>query len=647
MTLDQQKALALATARLRLQQQLNSDPQPQGGALSADNATRAVATGVPIIGGLLNKLDAATNATLAPAVDPVLPDSFQKLPEQNWNDRYQHALDIQQGKDEAFHQEHPYVDTGLQVAGGVAATAPVMAAAPGLFGLGQGSRVAKIAAAGASGMGIGATDSGIRSDLDPRQTATGAVVGLGAGAAGPYLGQMIGSGVRYFTSAGEDALSGLSKAAQRYISDTLGSPDKVAQLRDALSRLGDNAMLADASPEWLGVARGSAAQPGMRDAIVTPLAERAAGANSRLATAMDENLGPNVVPSEVQRGIEANQHAVGPSYREAFRDGRPYDMQPIADAIDADIGRLRGPAQNSLRQVRGMLNVNGTQQLSSDPNVMFETRQAIDGMLQTEQNVKAISALVDARQMLDDGLTRAVPSIKEPDAVYAELARQKAALGRGQQVLDSGRTSPRPSELAQEVEQGVQPQGLQIGPSAVPLRLSQGARAEVDRIVGTNANDVARMNQLIKGDGDWNRSRLATLFGQEKADRLFRVLEGEKIFADTNNRVTRGSDTAMANRFGAMLDDVSKTSEIPADTTLTGLGLRAAHKTIKSALEERAEQAGARFANDLGRVSVAQGAQRDAIVQALVRRSQLPPTDPRIQALVNAVTTASARQASR
>jgi hypothetical protein len=86
--------------------------------------------------------------------------------------------------------------------------------------------------------------------------------------------------------------------------------------------------------------------------------------------------------------------------------------------------------------------------------------------------------------------------------------------------------------------------GLQIGPSAVPLRLSQGARAEINRIVDTNANDISAMSKLIKGAGDWNRDRLAPLFGPEKADQLFQVLENEHVFADTANTVTRNCETA-------------------------------------------------------------------------------------------------------
>ncbi|AVA22463.1 hypothetical protein [Rhizobium sp. NXC24] len=522
----------------------------QSGNLSTDNAVRAVATGVPIIGGALNRIDAATNAMLAPIIDPLLPDSFQKLPGKTWDERYQQAMDIQQGKDQAFHEEHPYVDTGLQVTGGVAGTIPAIMAAPAAFGAGGGGLLLRSGIAGATGAGIGATDSAVRSDGDLRDTAIGGGVGLVTGAAGPTVGRLVGKGVSALVTAlrtrAAAQAAGMEPQALTYLGRAITDDGlNSSTLPQRLADLGPDAMLADVGPNLQKQAGALAATPGRAQEIVrSALADRQAGANQRLAAAIDENLGPNVVPSEVQAGISENQQALSPTYREAFNSARPYDVQPIADAIDTDITRLRGRAQGALRQVRGMLNVADSNVLSSDPNVMFQTRQAIDGMLSTETDPKVISALVETRQMLDDGLTRAVPRIKEADASYAELARQNEAVGRGQQVLDSGRTAPRPSELAQEVQQGAQPQGMQIGPSAVPFRLSQGARAEIDRIVGTNSNDINAMNKLIKGEGDWNRDRLATLFGQEKADRLFQVLENERAFADTANTVTRNSETA-------------------------------------------------------------------------------------------------------
>ena len=102
--------------------------------VSANAVGRAVATGVPIIGGALNKLDAATNAALAPVLNRFF-DEKDQLPESTFSDRYAHSLRDQEGADAGFAKDHPYIDTGAQIAGSIASTAPFMAAAPKAFGL--------------------------------------------------------------------------------------------------------------------------------------------------------------------------------------------------------------------------------------------------------------------------------------------------------------------------------------------------------------------------------------------------------------------------------------------------------------------------------------------------------------------------------
>jgi hypothetical protein len=270
-----------------------------------------------------------------------------------------------------------------------------------------------------------------------------------------------------------------------------------------------------------------------------------------------------------------------------------------------------------------MLNVAGeADALDPNPYTLFQTRQAIDGLLTGEANPQVIRVLNNARRQVDETLARAVPGIKDVDARYAELARQNTALGRGQQVLESGRTAPRPEELAQEVAQGALPQGNQVGPSAVPLRLRQGARAEIDRVVGTNSNDPAALQRLVKSEGDWNRDRLRTVFGQGNADTALNAIDRETAFYRTSNRVTSGSDTAMGNRFGDFLDQAATPSKVPVEANIAGLLLRGAQKAAQGVAGSNAEARAAQFAGDLGRLSVAQGDARTQIVNALLDTAQ-------------------------
>jgi len=318
-----------------------------------------------------------------------------------------------------------------------------------------------------------------------------------------------------------------------------------ATVRQRLDEMGPDAMIADLGPNVQQQAGGLASMPGEAQQIVkSAIAGRDAGAGQRIRTTLDDTLGPAQVPSDITAGIRDNQRALGPAYEAAFANAKAVDTQPIANALDSAAVNLRGEAQTAVKSVRKMLDITGTDTLDPNPGALFQTRQAIDGMLNSTSDGNVRRVLSQARQQVDDALAQAVPGIKSVDAQFAELARQKEAVERGQTVLDSGRSAPRPTELAQEVEQGALPQGQQIGPSAVPVRLREGARAEIERIVGTNANDRVALQRIVKGEGDWNRERLATLFGQERADRIIKVLDNERTFADTSNTVTKNSLTA-------------------------------------------------------------------------------------------------------
>ncbi len=548
---------------------------------------------------------------------------------------YDENLKLAQDISQQAQDAHPYVTTGANIAGAVAGTAPLIAAAPAAFGARGGSVLTRALASGTSGAAIGGSDAAVRSGGDVDAIKRGVMWGGGTGLVAPVAANLIGKGAKSLINAGRnwraaraagmkpEALSHLSRAAA---DDGLDAAAVSARLAD----MGPDAMLADLGPNFQKQAGALAASPGRGQEIVrTALADRQAGANARIGAAIDDNLGPHsIVPSEVNATIQANQQALGPQYGEVFRQPTRYDFTAITDDLDTSIQNLRGDAQRGLQRVRDMMNVHNTNQVTTDPRIAFETRQAIDGMLATESNPKVIGALSETRQMLDDALRASVPRIKEVDANFAELARQREALQRGQTVLSSGREAPRRSELVREVQEGALPQNMQIGPSAVPLRLSQGARAEVERIVGNNANDVSALNKLIKGEGDWNRTRLATLFGQDKADRLIKVLDNERVFADTANTVTRNSETAA--RIAAQEELGLKGAGFGAAESFKAGGVRGA---ARSAMFDQASkvakallpQSGERAREDLAKALV--GSNRSAVVQALM--SGAPREAPR------------------
>lgn len=616
----------------------------------ADGAVRSIARGVLGIGSYLDELNAATNATLAPLVDPLLPEKgFEKLPGDTWGERNDQALNIQRRKDEEYDTDNPVTSTALKIAGGVGSGGALLKAAPSLGSYVLGNTgatlparvAATLGAGGGTGFvqGFGAGEGGATERA--KQAGLETIVGAGTGvalmpvAAGVKAGT--GAVARALFGERDDALSTLTSEARKYVVDELSSPGKVTRYRDALADLGDDAVLADVSPDWLGVARGAAARPGTRILVVDPLNERSGLANTRLRADVADNLGPDPVPSRVARALQADQDVVGRQYGPIMRDRMNTDFTPITEALDDEIQRLRGPAQKQLQGVRQMLNVNGQDMVTNDPAIAFETRQAIDGILKTEQNPKVISALTEARQMIDDGLRDSVPRIKEVDAQFAELARQREALGEGRSIMSNGATAMRPVELEDALRQGALPQGELVGPSGVPLRMQQSALGEVYRAIGTEANDLNALRKAVRGEGDWNREKLGMLFGQDRADSVLGAIDRENVFADTSNRVTRGSDTAMAARFTKYLDDMAKSQEIPADTTLTGAGVRGAKAIMRALMQNNATANAAQVAEDVGRLSVAKGPQRDAIVEALLKRGEENVIDEQRAAVVRAL----------
>lgn len=342
---------------------------------------------------------------------------------------------------------------------------------------------------------------------------------------------------------GQGAISG---PARRIMQRTLANDQiPLNEIGPRLAALGPDAVVADLGPGLQARAAAIATMPGSgQKSIVDALAARRAGANVRIAGDVDATIGRSPIPSRVQAEIKANQQALGPEYEAAFKDASAVDTSGLALDLDSMAVNLRGDAQKAVKRVRSMLSVDGNPEyLDPNPYTLFQTRQAIDGMLDGTTDGNAIRALAAARKQVDDMLAGAVPGIKEVDAKFAELARQSEALQTGQQSLESGRTAPRPEELQDQYTQGALPQGAMVGPSAVPLRLSQGARAEIDRIIGNNINDVTAMKRIVAGEGNWNRDRLVTAFGEEKAARLLDILEREAKYAATDQLALQGSRT--------------------------------------------------------------------------------------------------------
>lgn len=330
-------------------------------------------------------------------------------------------------------------------------------------------------------------------------------------------------------------------------------------VRSRMSGLGDEAMTMDLGPNAQRQAGALAATPGNAQTIVRKaVTDRADTAKTRIQGQLDDTLGKAPLPNKVADEITGNMQALEPQYTAIFKGAKPVDTSKLAADIEGMIRSQRGDPQKALRDVRKMLDVQMdsaemarlsartkgpvTVPLDTDPGSLLRTRQAIDQIIGEATTPNVEKALTPIRQRIDGILQASVPGIKKVDAMAQDLIRQRKAVEQGQQVLDSGRTAPRPAEVADMMSPV--PAGDMIGPSGAPLRLSQGTLAEIERIVGTNSSDVRALKQLLKGEGSWNRDRLVSIFGERKADRIFRIVENELQYAKTRAVVDQNSESA-------------------------------------------------------------------------------------------------------
>lgn len=559
-------------------------------------ANRAV-DAIPVVGPTLtgwgNQVDASINNMLG-------------FPEQSAEDR---AV-VNAGEAERF----PVMDAAGMAAGTVAPLALLGGTALGGQLLGQtGSIGSQALYGGLSGAALGAADTYARTG-DPVQSVMWGGAGGVLGAGAPFVGQALAPIVRNVLGQ-ESATAGARLAANALERDRLGADDIARFLSEDPSF-----MVADAGRNLQGQAAAIATRPGSGQPIITDaLQARQQGANARIRAAIDGALGEAQTPAQFAGGVSAQKQLLSPLYEEALANAGAVDTAALAGRLDSLSTTLRGDAQVAVKSVRSMLDAVGGDGLDTSARTLLETRKAIDGMLNSAQDGNVRRVLSEARKDVDGLIADAVPGIKDVDAQFALLSGEQNAFDLGQTILDSGRTAIRPDELAD------------FAATASPNvfdGLSQGARAEIDRLVGTNASDRAALNRIIKGEGSWNYERLATTFGQDKADDLLAILSRERLMQQTENMAIGGSQTAPRQ---AAEDELfgNQNSSVVRDALNTRFGdaaARAVDNVIGGATRQQRDRAMAELAELLTANASNPQAQRDiALALSQHYEGMIPP----------------------
>lgn len=571
-----------------------------------------------------------------PIVGPVLQSTLQKSSAAAramiYGTPYADNLSQIQGAQNEATAEHPILSTAGSVAGGVLgyAGASALGAGPAL-GL-EGSLGTRVGMGAASNAVIGGTDAAVRGN-DPR---TGALIGGALGAAAPVAGKLIGAGAEAATNwlsakyVVPPELKNIPRAAINLLAPLFHADDPTA-VQDSLHRFGDTAMLADVGPSMQGVVQGLATKPNAAKSVVyNALSGRAAGRETRLNTDINDALGPAQDPQAVTDAILEHRNAVdAQNYGAVHAIAPPVNVSPVVAAIDRQLPTAVGAQRVALQTFRNHMIADPgdaaqgiPQQLQTNSEFLHNVRQEADAVIdhdapglgvQAGAVARAQGALKTVRGALDGVLKTQVPGMAGADAESAALAKRAAAVKAGTQVLSSGKTAQAPESFANNFN-ALQP-GEQIAQNI-------GLRGDINRIVGTNSNDVAAMRGAMQGEGGWNTAKLATSFGQKPADQVVNALAREGAFSETMNRVVNNAQTGQRVAATALLKDTDPAQYDLGKANPLGLLALGAKKLINPAISAVLRTNNEPRDIALAKMLTAQGNLRDMYVRGLTKVAQ-------------------------
>jgi hypothetical protein len=478
---------------------------------------------------------------------------------------YDENLRQAQGITQRAQEEHPWVTTGASIAGAVGGTIPMIAAAPAAFGVGVSSTPAAMALSGASGLAIGTTDAGVRSDWDPWEMAKGGGLGLGMGLTGPLVGDLAGRGYKAFQSsrATADAArqAGTSPEAVDVVARAMGADNALGATNANIQAAGPGAMLADAGPSTLSTLDTAIQRGGPRAGeAASRINARAELATQDINAALDAGLGaPEGMVKPLIALRQQTQPARAAAYDAAYATPIDY-ADPRGIALEKVV-KTRVP-QSAINRANELMRVNGEEsqqilaKIADDGSVVFETLPDVRQLDYITRGLKDVASEADGKGKLGgqtdigrayEGLSREIRNLTKSlvpeyktalDTAAAPIAARESKL--------FGQTMLSPSVARDEVEAFVS------GLSDAELKsLRGGLRSQfaeklsnVKRTVN-DPNVDARQGVAALRDlsSDAAREKLATVMGKSEADAMMKAVDQAAKAFDIRAGVATNSRT--------------------------------------------------------------------------------------------------------
>jgi hypothetical protein len=480
--------------------------------VSVNNVGRSFATGVPIIGGLLNKADAATNAVLAPALNSLF-DEKDQLPESTFGERYEHALRDQEGSDAKFASQHPYIDTGAKIAGGVAAMAPVVAAAPGVFGA-SGSFASRVGAGAASNAALGGADAAVRGSDPVSGGLIGALLGAGAPLAEAAVSPIVSNVTARLNPQGF-----ATRQVARAIGDSGRTTDQLANDVTQAAREGQPQFnLGDAlgkpGQDMLSTVARAPGQGGTD--VAEALNSRQAGQGRRISNALSEGFNAPETAAQTEARMTTARDAQADQDYGAVRNGAGrVDVLPAINHIDETLGPgadqqlanggsavPNDDTEGALQGFRNRLARVNPDDFASVQRIRGDMADAAQSAMQSGYGNRA-RLIRGAIGHLDTSMENASNGFRQANRNFAQSSRDIEAVGQGRDAFNRGRTEdviPAFNAMRPEAQQAfragyvdpaiAQTQGASFG--------ANKARPLINDAFQTEANAIAPGNDLMQ-----------------------------------------------------------------------------------------------------------------------------------------------------
>ena len=560
---------------------------------------------------------------------------------------YSQHLKDEQGDTEQFAKEHPIAAPALEATGGALAPLGVVGAVAKGASLG-----AKTLIGAGTGGGIGAVQGALGSkdytDLPQvaKDAAVGGAVGGTFGIMIPGASKIIGAGYEKVANAISGKVEGMSRAAGAHMVRGVEA-DGPAVVQARLAELGPDAMLADAGPALLGKAQGASLNSDEgRSVLQTALTNRNQGTNARIQSDVNRSLGPAEDPQTVTDAIAAHRSAIDSvNYPAALDNASPVRIAPImTDLIDridqTPVGSMEHRALTNLQDMltrterRPMVDAQGIQQYDrlgnerwqefpvshDDAGILHKVKGELDNVIEYDAPGLGVpagaltrqqGALKQMRGAINDALEEQVPGYANANRVSAALARRGDAVKLGTQYLGEGKTTASPDRFAAAFDP--------LAPGE-KVAFAKGSRGEIERNLGTKANDLQALRGQLQGEGGWNGAKIATVHGQQAADELAATVDRNLKFRDTHTKVVEGSQTDLRNaaRKEMKPDPSTDTPLFNPNSTIPGMLATVGKKGVQSVVNALTRSDPTRSYGEVARALSLQGSARDARLAAIV-----------------------------